>query len=54
MEEILKIYQKCVNDIDDYLEYRYRFHTAEDVRNNVRDIIDQLTDKLKKRQNENK
>lgn len=46
-KEILDEYQKCVNQIDDYLEYRYKLDNAEKVRKTVLSFIDQLTKSLK-------
>ena len=47
------LYQECVNEIDDYLEYQYKFHCKEEVRANVMIIIDKMTEKIKKRNEQN-
>ena len=49
-KEILTEYQKCVNQIDDYLEYRYKLDNAEKVRKTVLGMIDNLTKSLKTKQ----
>lgn len=45
--KILALYQKCVNQIDDYLEYNYKDKSAEEIRDTVLVIIDKLTERLK-------
>jgi hypothetical protein len=46
--EVLAIYQKCVNNIEDYLEYRFSKDDAVEVRNKVMKYIDNVTESLKK------
>jgi len=45
--KILLKYQKCINQIDDYLEYNYKEKSAEEIRNTILEIIDKLTERLK-------
>lgn len=47
IQNILNEYQQCVNDIEDYFEYRYSNHTKEEIKKFVEDRIDQLTNSLK-------
>jgi len=43
----LSSYQKCVNRIDDYLEYRFKMDSKETVVKNVKKMISDLTKELK-------
>ncbi len=45
-KEKLYLYMHLVNKIDDYLEYRYKSHTAQQVRDNILGMIDTLTKEL--------
>jgi len=45
-EKRLKIYQKAINEIDDYFEYRYAYSDPENIRLKVFEIIDGITEKL--------
>jgi len=42
----LAIYQKAINKIDDYFEYRYAQFDKEETRKYVYDVLDNLTKKL--------
>lgn len=46
-QKILYEYQKTINKIDDYLEYRYKSDNKETVKKNIINIIDNLTDELR-------
>ena len=43
----LREYQQCINQIDDFLEYRYKKYTNQEVRDIVVSYITELTEKLK-------
>ena len=42
----LAIYQKAINEIDDYFEYRYAQFDREEIRKYVYDVLDSLAKKL--------
>jgi len=42
----LAIYQKAINKIDDYFEYRYAQFDREEIRKHVYDVLDNLAKKL--------
>ncbi len=44
--EILNSYIKCVNRIDDLLEYQYKCFTTEELRDSIISIIEVLTNEL--------
>jgi hypothetical protein len=52
--EILKAYQRAVNILDDYFEYRYLMATQGENREYVIKTLDDLTVELEKINNENK
>jgi tRNA A37 threonylcarbamoyladenosine dehydratase len=49
----LEHYQQCVNEIDDFLEYRYRAYEKEEMKDYIMNCIDKLNEKLKGVSNEN-
>ena len=42
----LAIYQKAINEIDDYFEYRYAQFDREEIRKHVYGVLDKLAKKL--------
>jgi len=44
--KILEEYKKCINKIDDYLEYIYRSDTPEEIRNRILHYLSELEDAL--------
>ena len=42
----LAIYQKAINEIDDYFEYRYAQFDRKEIRKHVYDVLDNLAKKL--------
>lgn len=44
--EIIEHYQKCINKIDDYLEYLYKSDDKEKVRKKILSYIDELSEKI--------
>jgi len=46
--DILPLFQRCINDIDDYLEYPYKSHSKEKIRNIIMEYIDNLTKEIEK------
>lgn len=51
-KKILEAYQKCVNDIDDFLEYLYSHYTKEEIRAFILNHINTLTRDLRKVKND--
>lgn len=43
---MLSHYQKCVNKIEDYLEYRYRGDTPDKIKEKIMGHIDELTENI--------
>lgn len=52
--QILKTYQRAVNILDDYFEYRYLLHSQGENREYVIKTIDDLTKELEKIKDKNK
>ena len=52
-EEILKAYQKCLNNIDDYFKYRYLQDRVDKIQDTVMKHINNLTEELKSITEEN-
>ena len=50
--EIFKSYQRCVNRIDDFFEYRSKKYTSEEIRQIVLSYLDNLTNELNKNKKE--
>jgi CHASE3 domain sensor protein len=49
---MLEQYQKCVNQIDDFLEYRYKGLSGQEVRDQVISIIEKMCEAILKEQKE--
>jgi len=45
---MIKQYQKTINKIDDYLEYRYKSHSPDKIKETIMGYIDELTTSLPK------
>lgn len=41
-KKLIKLYQRCINNIDDHLEYRYKDYSTEQLRENILKEIDEL------------
>ena len=48
IEMMFSLYQKAINEIDDFFEYRYTGYDRGRIKAQVMSIIDKLTEKLKK------
>lgn len=46
VEKMLEAYQKCINKIDDFLEYRYSSYTKEEIRTAILSHITKLSKNL--------
>lgn len=53
-DKIFEKYEKCINQIQDYLEYRYALVDREDVRRTVLNYIDNMTDEISIMRNKEK
>ena len=42
-------YAKCVNQVEDLFEYRYRSMGVDDIRKEINEYIDELAKKLKEK-----
>ena len=45
-DEIFSKYEQCINQIQDYLEYRYKSDSKEDVRKKIMSYIDNMSDEV--------
>jgi hypothetical protein len=47
LNQMFLMYQQCINQIDDFLEYRYKKNSAGEIRRIILDTIDNLTNRIK-------
>jgi len=50
---MLEYYKKCINDIDDYFEYRYKDKMCDDIKNDIMKCLDELNEKIISDEREN-